>query len=53
MPNMLIFSYMEKSIITNFTKLCALTHPEEFDERLFNSDMKTNHGNKIVIAENA
>ena len=46
---MLIFSYMEKSISTNFTKL--ITHPQEFDERLLKSDLKRKHGNKIVIAE--
>ena len=39
---------MNKSITRNFTKRCALTHPEEFDEGLLKSDLK--HGNKIVIA---
>ena len=41
---------MNKSIARNFTKLCALTHPEEFDEGLLKSDLKRKHGNKIVIA---
>ena len=41
---------MDKSIPINITKLCALTHPEEFDKGLLKSYLKRKHGNKIEIA---